>query len=484
MKPALLPIESILFGSRRREDLGDIAELAESIRTQGLIQPIVINEKLELIAGGRRYTAMKSLGWTEVPVVLMETQGSEAKLRRLELEENVKRKEMNWKEKCQSIAEIHRLHRKEAITDGDSWTQDQTGRLLGVSAGNVNYCLEMTKYLKDPNHPVQKAESLSEAFRILIQLKEDACLKDLASTLAPNVKPIALAPGIIPVVSTPKLSLDSLVNFTPKITTPPDAAQTPPPPTQSGKPLLEFPFSSYFHRGDCRDHMKAFLPESFDAIITDPPYAIDMEMLQQDSTTMLNVDRTANEHQVEENLSLLTDLFPAAFRVLKPSAWLVLFCDTVHFSALSNLATEAGFKVQRWPLVWVKTSNCKNEAAAYNFTKATELALVCRKGNTVLTSPQHTNYWIGGQDELRNQLAHPFVKPAGLWQWIARAVVQPGSTIYDPFMGTGSGPLSLLKIGYQVVGSEKNETHYNTFTGEMQNLVYALHGDKHEIKFV
>jgi SAM-dependent methyltransferase len=64
-----LPITSIKVGKRFRRDLGDIDTLAESIRDgPGLLHPIVITPDRTLIAGFRRLTACKQLGWTTIPV--------------------------------------------------------------------------------------------------------------------------------------------------------------------------------------------------------------------------------------------------------------------------------------------------------------------------------------------------------------------------------------------------------------------------------
>jgi ParB/RepB/Spo0J family partition protein len=62
-----IPINEVKIGDRFRQDLGDIAELADSIRKVGLIQPIVINGSNELIAGARRLEAFKHLGRTSIP---------------------------------------------------------------------------------------------------------------------------------------------------------------------------------------------------------------------------------------------------------------------------------------------------------------------------------------------------------------------------------------------------------------------------------
>jgi len=61
-------ITDILIGHCYRQDLGDIRELAESIREVGLLRPLLITTDNRLIAGRRRLEACKLLGWETIPV--------------------------------------------------------------------------------------------------------------------------------------------------------------------------------------------------------------------------------------------------------------------------------------------------------------------------------------------------------------------------------------------------------------------------------
>ena len=65
---ATVAISSIKIGKRYRRDLGDIAALAISITDIGLLHPITVDEERRLLAGARRLTACKQLGWKEIPV--------------------------------------------------------------------------------------------------------------------------------------------------------------------------------------------------------------------------------------------------------------------------------------------------------------------------------------------------------------------------------------------------------------------------------
>jgi len=110
-------------------------------------------------------------------------------------------------------------------------------------------------------------------------------------------------------------------------------------------------------RGDCLVHMAAMQPESIDHVITDIPYGIDMSNLQQANTGM-DISSVAAEHNVGENVSLMQSLIPAVYRILKPAGFFVFWYDLDHHEKLQAWATAAGFRVQRWPLIWHKTHSC------------------------------------------------------------------------------------------------------------------------------
>ena len=91
----LVPLGDITVqrDERQRRDLSDIDILADSIRRLGLIHPLVVTRDLTLVAGERRYTACRSLGWVTVPVQYTD-ELEPARLRAIELEENIKRQDI------------------------------------------------------------------------------------------------------------------------------------------------------------------------------------------------------------------------------------------------------------------------------------------------------------------------------------------------------------------------------------------------------
>ena len=93
-------ISEIIIGKRFRKDIGDLTSLKESIQEIGLLQPIVIDEDNNLIAGLRRIRAFQELGKTDIPANVV----SIGNVLRGELDENVQRKNFTPSE-CVAIWE-------------------------------------------------------------------------------------------------------------------------------------------------------------------------------------------------------------------------------------------------------------------------------------------------------------------------------------------------------------------------------------------
>ena len=101
----LVDIDRITIGVRRRDDLGDLSRLIDSIHRVGLIHPIVVTDDLTLVAGHRRLEASRWLGATMIEVRRMGDL-SEAEVRELELEENLHRKDLTPAERSKTLTAL------------------------------------------------------------------------------------------------------------------------------------------------------------------------------------------------------------------------------------------------------------------------------------------------------------------------------------------------------------------------------------------
>jgi ParB-like chromosome segregation protein Spo0J len=100
-----VPIDAIVVGDRRREDFGDIDGLAASIRLYGLLHPIVIDDDNNLVAGERRLRACRALGMSDVDVTNVGLL-SAASRREIELEENLRRKDLTPHERDKTLVRL------------------------------------------------------------------------------------------------------------------------------------------------------------------------------------------------------------------------------------------------------------------------------------------------------------------------------------------------------------------------------------------
>lgn len=123
----LLAIERIIIGKRHRRDLGDIDSLAASIAENGLLHPIPVKPDGTLIAGERRLRAAQQLGWTEIPVNVVDLGAVE----RGEFAENACRKDFTPSEFVaigQEIEHIERERAKKRMTLGKISTGSESGK--------------------------------------------------------------------------------------------------------------------------------------------------------------------------------------------------------------------------------------------------------------------------------------------------------------------------------------------------------------------
>jgi ParB-like chromosome segregation protein Spo0J len=111
---AQMQLSAIRVGERHRCKLGDIDSLAASIANVGLLHPIVIAPDGLLIAGQRRLEACRHLGWTEVPVRVVEDFHAAETLLIAERDENVCRLDMTNYEKIMLGRALERLERSKA----------------------------------------------------------------------------------------------------------------------------------------------------------------------------------------------------------------------------------------------------------------------------------------------------------------------------------------------------------------------------------
>lgn len=131
--PVVLPIERIQqnpFQPRKAFDPEELGGLCESIRSHGLLQPLVVRmvgDQYQLVAGERRLRAAKSVGKTEVPVVIVDF--NDRQTLEAALAENIQRSDLNPIEKAQGFKEY---------LDRFGVTQEELAAKLGLDRTTIS----------------------------------------------------------------------------------------------------------------------------------------------------------------------------------------------------------------------------------------------------------------------------------------------------------------------------------------------------------
>lgn len=178
--PAMVPIGLIdpnPFQPRRDWDDNELESLAESIRQQGILQPLVLRkteERYQLIAGERRLRASMLAELTEVPVFIREA--DDRQMMALALIENIQRQDLNPMEKAEAFTRFCAEF---------SMTQDELGKQVGISRSaiaNFQRLMELPDKVKE----MVRSGSLSMGHgRALLGLNDqDAILRMAKLSLA------------------------------------------------------------------------------------------------------------------------------------------------------------------------------------------------------------------------------------------------------------------------------------------------------------
>ena len=144
-----------------------LAQLAESIRERGVIQPLLVTRsggnRYTLIAGERRLRAARIAGEDEVPVVVMDGGPDEENLE-LALIENVQRHDLNPIEEARAYARL---------IDEFNLTQEEVGRKVGRKRSTITNLLRLLNLPETLQNDVAMSKLTEGHARVLLRLKDD-----------------------------------------------------------------------------------------------------------------------------------------------------------------------------------------------------------------------------------------------------------------------------------------------------------------------
>jgi ParB family transcriptional regulator, chromosome partitioning protein len=172
-----IPIRQIVpnpFQPRQEFDPEDLAELRESLKASGLLQPITVRRRpgkdgFELIAGERRLRAANSLGWKEIPAIIKEI--DDRTILTLALVENLQRTDLN------PIEEGEGYHR---LVNEFGLTQQQIAETVGKDRTTVANMLRLLQLPGEVRQLLQEGRLSMGHAKVLLGFEESEQILSLA----------------------------------------------------------------------------------------------------------------------------------------------------------------------------------------------------------------------------------------------------------------------------------------------------------------
>lgn len=419
-----IQISQIDADERFRTDLGDIAELADNIKQNGLLHPIVVLDKSKsddesiktggspekqfmLIAGGRRLAAYIHMQADVIPAHVFNRQLDEYELRLLELEENLKRKDFTWQEQTKLKKQIHDLYvakfgkKTSTAPDAPGHSIKDTARILNDTTVHMDIQLAEAM-LEIPS--LEEAKTKDEARKKLQQIKADLAKQELARRIEQR------------------------------------GAKTP----------LEHQRKALIDKYIIGDFFEAsrHVPNGVaDLIEIDPPYGIDLKNVKKDDSTKLD---NYNEVDAEVYEEFIQKTVSRAWELLKPNGWLIFwFAPEPWFETVYQTIKAQGFKAHRMVGIWEKAIG-QTTAPNYNLGNAYEMFFYARKGDAQLAKPGKANVFMHTPVSPDKKI-HPTERPIPLIQNIISTFIHGGRVIV-PFAGSGNTLLACNNLGIDAIG--------------------------------
>lgn len=423
----------VIPAERQRTDVDSvyITELSDSISRIGVIHPMVVNllpsGKASLVAGFCRSKAIEQcwimglpvrFAGEEIPsngypcIQLKDLDPIDAF--EIELEENIRRKDISWQDKAQATTKLLELRTIQAQRKSEPppTVADIAKELRGTSGGAHDITrkeLLVARHLDNPE--VAKATSVDQAFKVLKRQEELKRSEELGKQVGAT-------------------------------------------------------FSSAAHallKGSCLEHMKGMI-ELFDVILTDPPYGIGADEFSDSG------GKTPGEHfykdDAESFSKLLSASAPLMYQAAKPQAHLYLFCDIEHFLWLRSEFSSAGWKVFRTPLIWNNPTAMRLPWIDQGPQRKYQICLYAVKGSKPVNAiaPDLVSY---PSDE---NLNHPAQKPVALYRDLLQRSTRPGDTVLDPFCGSGTIFPAAHSLKCKATGIELDPKAYGISVARLGDL--------------
>ncbi len=401
---------------RVRKSIGDITELAASIKEHGLMHPIVVKAieddkfKWVLIAGERRLRAHILNGKSTIKCSLF-TNIDDAEMKICELEENIVRESLTWQEEVEALRQLDELKKKQCGTakpgSTTGWKISDTAEIVGVPKSTAADDIKLARDLRDNPRLRDKVNKLPKtaAKKIVKQELKAAMLKKQV-----EMKQLTLSNNLL--------------------------------------------------LGDACDLISTLKDESVHLLLTDPPFGLD-DIVKVGSIGSMNYNKLASTNVSTEEImrKVYEKLLPRVYKKLVPGSHIYVFLGMGWYTELIWMLRKTGFIVDDLPLIWYKRRpsmiakdihyTSSYEAVLFGHKPPTSRVLRKPIGNVLSISA------IAGQKRV-----HPLQKPFELLKIFIENSSHVGETVLDCFAGSGATIAAASRLKRSAIGFEMDEGNF------------------------
>jgi len=227
---------------------------------------------------------------------------------------------------------------------------------------------------------------------------------------------------------------------------------------------------------DCEVALPQIEPESVDLLLTDPPYNLGLFMKSRGT----NMGKLRENHfavsgwdqlEVEIWTQKMDSFFANAASAMKRRGAMIVFMSLIKAQTVIELATKHGFYYKTTG-IWHKTNPLPRNMNL-QFVNSTEAWLYfVYKGTTgtfnndkkVVHDYVETSVVPLSEKKFGK---HPTQKPVALMEHFIRLLTNPGDTVLDPFMGSGSSGVASRNLGRKFIGIEMSKNYYDLAKSRM-----------------
>lgn len=428
---------------RQRAEIDDLEGLAASIGRFGVLNPIIITRQYQLVAGERRYMASASLGIPDIPCRFVEDLNP-IELKIIELEENIKRADLGWKDLVKAMAEIHALH----STLDSEWTQSQTAEECNVAASLVSMYLRI--YSEFDDERIQAASTVNEAYNMTKRRDARAAGDALMELIElPEPRVATATPLINPATGLP-------------LPTPQPASYPAPilPPR-----LIVPPVEDSLLIADFLKWAPKYQGLKFNFIHCDFPYGIDIFSGPQARGAEPTVGYA---DELGLYTALLECLCTNLNSLMSVSGHLMFWYSDKHRDLTRKIFARLApsLEIHPFPLIWMKTDNAGIASDPRHGPRHVyETCLFASRSKRQIVRVVSDAYGAPIGPEKKN---HPSPKPEPMLRHFFGMVVDESTTMLDPTAGSGAALRAAESLSAKyVLGLEINEGYAKTARQEL-----------------